>query len=292
VELSEEKRLVDNDIPDKIMMKVSTFPSMPQAGIKLRELFTREDVSIAEIEGILRQDPGLSANVLRLANSSYFGLRTKVGSLKHAVLLLGVKRFAQMAVSASMSKTMDKAVEGYDLSPGELWHHSIAVSETAENLAQYIKFSKTDDFYTPALLHDLGKLILGSFLKEERKEIENITTNGVSLDIAEKKVLGTTHAEIGALLLTEWSFPSDIVDAVRWHHNPEGTKISNRKSDIVYLANLMCQSHGDSDPDDGQFVKKPSKVLERLDIEVDQYMLMSEKVHSYMNGLSDRLTFD
>ncbi|MBW1852714.1 MAG: HDOD domain-containing protein, partial [Deltaproteobacteria bacterium] len=159
-------------------------------------------------------------------------------------------------------------------------------------LARYKKFAETDDFYTPALLHDMGKLILGKFVKEHREKIESITTNGTSLDTAEKMALGTNHAEIGALILAKWSFPSDIVDAVRWHHNPERIEISNRKSDIVYLSNLMCQSHGDSDSADGRFVMTSSTVLERLGIELDQYKLMAEKVHSYMNRLSDTLTFD
>ncbi len=112
MEISEEKKALGNDLPDEIMMKVASFPSMPRSGIKLRALLAEEDVSVDEIEAILRHDPGLATNVLRLANSAFFGLRKKVGNLKHAVMLLGVKRFAQIAVSASMSKSMDKAVEG------------------------------------------------------------------------------------------------------------------------------------------------------------------------------------
>ena len=149
MELSEEMRPIKNDIPDEIMIKVSSFPSMPGAGIKLRALLAEEDVSMDEIEGILRHDPGLSTNVLRLANSTFFGVPRKVETLKHAVLLLGIKRFAQISVSASMSKTMDKAVEGYDLSSGELWLHSIAVSTTAEALARHRKFAETNDFFYP-----------------------------------------------------------------------------------------------------------------------------------------------
>ena len=110
--LPQDNKLIEKDIPEKIMEKVSTFPSMPRAGVKLRALLAEEDVSLDEIEVILRHDPGLSANVLRLANSAFFGVPRKVSTLKHAVMLLGVKRFAQIAVSASMSKTMDKAVEG------------------------------------------------------------------------------------------------------------------------------------------------------------------------------------
>ncbi|MBT8363328.1 MAG: HDOD domain-containing protein [Deltaproteobacteria bacterium] len=292
MESSEEKRPIRNEIPDKIMMKVSSFPSMPRAGIKLRAILAEKDVSMDDIEGILRHDPGLATNVLRIANSAYFGLPTKVKTLKHAVILLGIKRFSQIAVSACMSKTMDKAVEGYGLSPGELWLHSIAVSNTAEALAKYIKYAETNDVFTPALLHDMGKLILGEFVKEELQKIQSIVANGVPLDIAENMVLGTDHAEIGALILGKWSFPSDLVNAVRWHHNPESIKNSNLQAEIVYLANLLCQSNVDRDSADGQFITPSSVVLDRLGIKLDQYEVFAEKADSWIKKLSDKLTFE
>ena len=246
MELSEEERPIKNDISEKIMTKVSTFPSMPRAGIKLRALLAEKDVSIDDIEGILRYDPGLATNVLKLANSAYFGIRQKVGTLKHAVMLLGVKRFAQIAVSACISKTMDKAVEGYGLSPGELWLHSIAVATTAEALAKYNKIAGTIDVFTPALLHDMGKLVLEEFVKEELQQIQSLAAKGVPLDLAENMVLGTDHAEIGALILGKWSFPSDLVNAVRRHHTPERIKNLNLQSAIVYLSNVLCVSNSDS----------------------------------------------
>jgi putative nucleotidyltransferase with HDIG domain len=291
VALSEEKRPIKNDIPEKIMEKVSTFPSMPQAGIKLRALLAEKDVSTDDIEGILRHDPGLATNVLRLANSAFFGLRTKVSTLKHAVTLLGIKRFAQIAVSACMSKTMNKAVEGYGLSPGELWLHSIAVSTTAEALAKHKKLAETNDVFTPALLHDMGKLVLGEFVKEEMQKIESLVAKGVPSVIAENMVLGTDHAEIGALILGKWSFPSDIVDTVRWHHNPEVLKVSKMQPEIVYLSNLLCQSSGDSDSADGQIIMPSSVVLDRLGIKLEQCEVLAEKAHSWMKKLSDTLSF-
>jgi putative nucleotidyltransferase with HDIG domain len=292
MEFPEEKKPIKKDIPDEIMMKVSSFPSMPRAGIKLRTLLAKEDVSTDEIEGILRQDPGLATNVLRLANSAFFGLPQKVGSLKHAVTLLGLKRFSQIAVSASVSKTMNKAVEGYGLSPGELWLHSIAVSNTAEAIAKYKKFDETNDVFTPALLHDMGKLVLGEFVEEELQKIKSITKNGVPLDIAENMVLGTDHAEIGALILARWSIPVDIVNAVRWHHNPERNKNSTAKSDMVYLSNLICEIDGDSDSADGQFSTPSSIVLDRLGIKIEQYEVFAEKARNWMKQLSDTLSFD
>ena len=283
---------INNDIPAKIVQKVSLFPSMPQAGIKLRALLTEEDVSTEGIERILRHDPGLAANVLRLANSAYFGIPTKVSTLKHAVMLLGVKRFAQIAVTACMNKVMDSAVEGYGLSPGELWLHSIAVSTTAEALAKNRKLAENSDFFTPALLHDVGKLVLGGFVKKELPKIESLIAKGVPFVIAEKDVLGTDHAEIGALILSKWRFPGDLINAVRWHHYPDGIKNSNLHPEIVYLANLLCQSNDDRESAEGGHIMSYTSVLNRLNINSEQYKAFVEKARSWMNKLSDTLTFD
>jgi len=289
---SGEKRQANSGIPDKILQKVSTFPSMPKAGMKLRALLSEEDVSIDEIEKILRHDPGLAANVLRLANSAFFGLTSKVTTLKQAVVLLGIKRFAKIAVGASMYKTMDTAVEGYGLSSGELWLHSIVVSTTAEALAKNRKLPDTDDFFTPALLHDLGKLILGKFIKAEQPKIDSLVADGVPFVIAEKEILKTDHAEIGALILSKWSFPDDLIHAVRWHHYPEGLEVSNPHPEIVYLANLMCHSNVDSESSEEVLNVPYSSVLDRLGIEFEQYEVFAEKARNWMKKLSDTLIFD
>jgi len=289
---SGNKQQINNDIPDKIIQKVSIFPSMPQAGMKLRGLLAQKDVSIEKIERILRHDPGLAANVLRLANSAYFGIPTKVRTIKHAVMLLGVKRFSEIAVTACMNKTMNTAIKGYGLSPGQLWLHSIAVSNIAEALAKNRNLAENRDFFTPALLHDLGKLILGEFVKKEQPKIESLVTGGVPFVIAEKEVLGTNHAEIGALILSKWRFPDDLINAVRWHHLPQEEKKSDLHQDIVYLANLMSHSTGDREAAEGEDMMPYSSVLNRLSMNSGQYKAFSGKARSWTNKLSDTLTFD
>ena len=292
MELPEEGRLKKNDILGKILLKVSSFPSMPQAGVKLMGLLNKEDVPIADIERITRQDPGLTANVLKLANSSYFGIPSKIGSLKQAMMLLGTRRFYQIAFAACMSGAVDKAVEGYDMPPGGLWRHSIAVSMTAGALIKYLKMTDEIDFFTPALLHDMGKLALGIFVKKEFQAIESIVAKGVPPVVAENMILGTDHAEIGAQILESWSLPIDIVSAVRWHHIPERIKQSNNQIEIVYLSNLLCQTHGDNDSTGGKDLKPSSVVLERLGIKSNQYERIFDQVSGWVNELSDTLNFD
>ncbi|MCK5507188.1 MAG: HDOD domain-containing protein, partial [Desulfobacterales bacterium] len=202
-----------------ILAKVKSFPSMPGAAEKLLKLLDKPDTTAVQIEQILRYDPGLTANLLKLTNSVYFGLPCKVGSVSQAVVLLGWKKLIQLVMASCVNAIMGKPVPGYDLSAGELWRHSIAVSVAAEDLAKELKISAPENIFTAALLHDVGKLVLGSFVKEELEEIEIEASRGISFEIAEHMVLGTNHAEIGAQILKNWSFPPELVNAVRWHHD-------------------------------------------------------------------------
>jgi HD-like signal output (HDOD) protein len=126
---------------NEILAKVSSFPTMPGAGAKMLVLLEEPGTSVSEIEDILRYDPGLTANVLKLANSAYFGLPSKIGSLKQAVILLGLKRLIQLVVASCVSAVMDKSIGGYDLPAGDLWRHSVAVSIAAEALVKEKKRS-------------------------------------------------------------------------------------------------------------------------------------------------------
>ena len=108
----------------------------------------------------LVQVGGLTANLLKLANSAYFGIPAKVGSVRQAVILLGLKRLVQMVIAACTSAIMDRGVPGYDLPAGDLWRHSLAVSVAAEGLARELKMESAEEIFTAALLHDVGKLAI------------------------------------------------------------------------------------------------------------------------------------
>ena len=230
-----------NSILSKILLHVESFPGLPKTGSKLMAVLDDPNASLDEIEKVLRFDPGITANFLKLANSPYFGIPSKVSSVKQAITLLGVDRLKQIALATCTSTVMDKAVPGYELDPGDLWRHSITVSIAAAELAKYKKHSELNDIFTSALLHDIGKLVLGRFVKECFSAINEIVSNGVPFEIAENMVLEIDHAEIGAQILAQWSFPPEVVNAVRFHHNPDSIHNKNLQIDLVYLANLFCQ---------------------------------------------------
>jgi putative nucleotidyltransferase with HDIG domain len=228
----------------RIMAQVKAFPAMPTTATKLLPLLDNPDVSLSKIEEIIRYDPGLTANILKLTNSAYFGIPVKVHSVKQAMSLLGWKRLMQLVMTLCMSSLMNKPIPGYDLPQGELWRHSVAVSIAAENIVKALNIPDVDEVFTAALLHDVGKLILGGFVKKDMEFIQDMVAKGFSFDVAEHIVLGTDHAEVGAHILKQWSFPEELVNAVSWHHNPEDCKNFCMLSDIVHLANNIGQIIG------------------------------------------------
>jgi HD-like signal output (HDOD) protein len=202
-----------------ILARVKSFPSMPGAGAKMLSLLEKPDTTVTEIEEILRYDPGLTANVLKLANSAYFGIPSKIGSLKQAVILLGL------------------------------------------------------------------------FVKEELEAIHSLATNCIPFVVAENMILGTDHAEIGAHILANWNLPGEVINAVRWHHDPDSPDASNTQMDVIYLANILCQTPDTSGPEAGHAVELSPAVIDRLGIQLDQFDGISEKVAHWVDELSDALAF-
>jgi len=223
-----------------LLSEVETLPSMPNAATKVISLLEDPETATSEIENAIKLDAGLTANILKLVNSAYFGLATEVGSVRRAIVLLGLKRLVQIVMTSCVNALLEKQVIGYDLPPGELWRHSIAVSVAAEGLVNELNISASEEIFTAALLHDVGKLILGKFVRQDIKEIELKASEGVAFQTAEQMVLGTDHAEIGAHILKSWSLPQEIVNAVRWHHDPDSAEETNTLIDVVHVADVLC----------------------------------------------------
>ncbi len=267
-----------------IITKVEAFPSLPGASTKLLSVLNDSNAAVTEIEKIFRMDPGLTANVLKLSNSAYFGFQSEIGSVHKAIVLLGAKRLMQLVITSCVNSVMNKPVPGYDLPPGEMWRHSIAVSVAAEGLIEELNAPKADEIFTAALLHDVGKLVLGEFVKDDIKKIEKIASKDVSFEVAEQIALGTDHAEIGAKILESWGLPAEVVGAVRWHHDPDAADETSTLIDIVHVANVLCLMIGIGVGREGLQYRPSPEVTKRLGIKSTHL----EKVASYtLDWVSD-----
>ena len=275
---------------NRIMAQVKAFPGMPDTSAKLLTMLKDPESSAAQIEAVLKYDPGLTANILKLTNSAYFGIPSKVSSVKQAIVLLGWKRLLQLVMTMCMSTVMKKPLPGYDLPHGELLRHSVAVSVAAELVVKALKIPGADEVFTAALLHDIGKLVLGGFVQDDLHQIEAMVAKGIAFEVAEFIVLGTDHAQIGARILEKWSFPTDLVNAVSWHHDPETCENHCTFSDIVHVANVLGLMSGYGKGRNGMSVIAASSVTERLGFEPSHLEMLAEETQQGVSKLADILT--
>ena len=130
------------------------------------------------------------------------------------------------------------------------------------------------------------------FVQEEFETIKSIAAKGVPFVVAENMILGTDHAEVGARILAHWNLPADVIRTVRWHHDPESADASDHQMDVVYLANLLCQTPETSGEAGGNAVELSSTVIDRLGIQMDQFEFISSKVARWVDELSGALAFN
>jgi putative nucleotidyltransferase with HDIG domain len=247
-----------------IAVRVRSFPAMSASVLRVLSLLQDPESDATAIETELRWDPGLTANLLKIANSSYFGCSGSVGSVRDAVVRLGLARVYQLVVTASVNAVLEPAVPGYDTQPGEMWRHAVAVSVAAECLADELEPSVRDDAFTAGLLHDVGKLVLGEFVQKRSRRVEGAASKGAAFDTAEKQVLGVDHAEVGAQILKGWLLPENLVEVVRWHHHPDALDPPRRLVDIVHVADVLCISLGFEEGREGLHYELSPAVMKRL----------------------------
>jgi len=275
-----------------ILDDVKSFPSMPAAALKLLTLLKDENTSNAQIEQILRYEPGLTANILKLTNSAFFGLPTKIGSIRQAILMIGWKKLTQIVLTSCVSAIIDKPVQGYDLSAGDLWRHSVAVSVASETLAKELKLPVSEEVFTAALLHDVGKMVLGRYVKEDIAVIDGEEMRDVPFEQVERSMFGIDHAEIGANILRRWSFPPAMISAVRWHHEPDSAPRPSPMIDVVHVADVLCLMSGIGVGREGLQYRPSPTACERIGLTEEHLERVVSQTLQWANDLAASLQAD
>ena len=278
-------------VRNNILAKVRTVPSMPSVVIKLRQYLSDPDVSFDELAKVIEFDPGLTANLLQLANSAYFGWSGKIKTVKDAITRLGTNRIFQMVLCMSVAPLVRKPVKGYDMESDGLWQHSIATAICAEELAKSLRISESDEAFTAGLLHDMGKILLGTFIEVDDKPIKDLVeTESLSFNEAERQVLGIDHAEAAAELLQYWKLPENVVAAARWHHDPSQAEEKHRNIvDLVHVADILCIRMGWGIGTDGPLYCLDEEAEERLGIDGSIEDVITDKVGAAIDDMMNIL---
>ncbi|MBU1948867.1 MAG: HDOD domain-containing protein [Candidatus Eisenbacteria bacterium] len=211
--------------------------AIPPAASKALDILMDPDVDLPKVIPCLEFDPGLTSNLLRLVNSPYFGFQRDITSVREACIRLGIRRVRDLVVASVVGPIVRQSIKGYSLESCALWEHSVATAIASEKLSGALGIQMPFATFTSAILHDVGKIVMGTFVEIGSGPIMRLSREqGLDFNKAEQQILGTDHAEVGAALLHEWSFPQIIVDVVRWHHDPEEAPEPSISLDIVHCA--------------------------------------------------------
>ncbi len=250
---------------DEILSQLHTIPALPVSATRVLKLIRDPNSSMGDIMKVIEYDPGLTSDVLRLANSAYFAGPRKISSLREAGVLFGTNWIHQMVLVSAIFPLASRPLRGYDLPPGDLLNHLLAVAVATEQLARLLNRPVPSYAFTAGLLHDIGKIVLGTFVEVDVEPIRKLAfEHQVSFEDAERRVLGIDHAEVGGALLDSWQLPENVVAAVRWHHHPSQCPGDSLMADLVHVADNLCIECGLGIGVDGLNYRPEAEVVERL----------------------------
>lgn len=226
----------------EIVSGIDTLPSIPEVYRKLRQAMADPDVPISRIADIIEEDIAMSAKVLQLVNSAFFGLFQTIKSPAHAVKLLGGDTIKSLVLGAGAFTEIKTSSKIFPVQ--QLWAHSMAVAGCAKQIAMSESSDKTliDNCFIGGMLHDIGKLVLLAKLRTRYEEAVLLAQKDtLHLRAAEKKILGSPHGDIGAYLMGLWGMPGPVIEAIGFHHrldNYPGTDFSPAVA--VHAADAFC----------------------------------------------------
>jgi putative nucleotidyltransferase with HDIG domain len=256
---------------DQIVSKADALPQLPGATSRLIEVINDAGSSFDQIADVIRFDQAITTRVLRVCNSAYFGLQRQITSLEDAARVLGTAKLLQLVMAAHTTALLAPPQAGYGLAPGALWTHSVGVALAAQRLGRSAYTGEEGTLFTAGLLHDMGKLLLNEHVGAEYRRISEIVkAERITFHEAEQRVLGTTHAEVGARVAQRWGLPAAIVDAIRYHHDPNRCPQPSGSVDVVHVADVTCLVLGIGGGDDGTLYRVDPDVLGRLKLQESQ----------------------
>lgn len=224
---------------EQVLKKIKTLPPMPLVVQKLIKVMDDENCSATDVSDVLSSDQALTGKVLKLVNSSFFGLSGTVSTISRAVVILGMGPLRNLALGMSLAKLMPKSGEE-DLQES-FWAHAMACAAASEVIAREINYPDPEEAFIAGLLHDMGQMVLKDALPNEFSEFLALNSTNILDD--EKRLMGMAHTRTGQKLMKHWKLPSLLGQVARFHHTPA---VFGGKDDplvsVVALGDAMGQA--------------------------------------------------
>ena len=230
-------------VEEEYIKHIDKLMPCPEIALEILKIAHESDCNINTLSRNIEKDPTLTANMLKMANSAYFGHMKQINSVTDIIVRLGMETVKLIAITSASAGLLRASQKGYNLKNGALWRHSYATAVLASTLCRHAGADDEPSIYTAALLHDIGKVVLNKHLLREMCNAEE-PEPGMTMVAYERSVLRTDHARVGEALLCKWGLPESISKPVGSHHRPGKDENEPLSAEIVRLANILAEQMG------------------------------------------------
>jgi HD-like signal output (HDOD) protein len=265
---------------DHLVQQIGSLPTLPSVIVRVNEQVANPKTSALGLARTILEDQSLTARLLRLVNSPFYGFPRRIATVTEAVTILGFAPVRSLLLTASVVDLL-VGEETPDFSPTGLWEHSVGAAVGAGLLARYTRHEDREEVFVAGLLHDVGKLVLFHFVtKEFLAVLETSRREDIPIRTAEQRLLGFTHDQVGRLLAERWKLPVRLSEAIGCHHRPDLAQVGKREAALVHVAEALTRALGlGSGGDDAVPMLEPecwrrlglqTTILEPLMIELEE----------------------
>ncbi len=228
----------------RITESIIGLPTLPSVVAKMIELIDNPRTSATSLARLIASDQALTARILKLANSAYYGFSREISTVNMAIVVLGFNTVKDMGLSLSVFDVFrdGKRSEVFDMN--RFWEHSIACGIASRMLVRSFRPRFTGESFVAGLLHDIGKVILNQYFLDEFTAIIECQSRGPTLEESEMSIIGTSHAQVGSWLAERWNLPHLISRTILHHHDPGENRSDGLFIAFVTLADHICHLCG------------------------------------------------
>ena len=235
---------MDSQSVRRMILQTNSLPTIPSTLYHIIECVNDEDSSARDLKKIILRDQSISAKVLNVANSAWFGFTKKVEDISRAIVVLGFDTVLEIAMYVSFSTFINEASRSASFNPEQFWMHSIASSESAKIISKDLSVTTNEIANLIGLLHDVGKVMINYLYPREYADVlDNARISGRDLNTVEKEKLGFDHSDVGKWLGEKWKFPPRLVSCISGHHlNENNDSVYGKEIKLAGIANNLAKS--------------------------------------------------
>jgi len=232
---------MESDQKRRFIQKITILPTIPVVFYKIIQCADDPKSSASDLKNTILNDQSISAKVLNLANSAYYGFMKQVKDVTQAIVVLGFDTVVDVAISVSILKAFE-GIKSEEFDKEKFWIHSLAAAETAKLIGKKKNLGSLEFYFVLGLLHDIGKVILSNFFTDDYDTaLLDARASDSYIRESEKKIFGFDHTDAGGWLGEKWKFPNRIILPIRFHHQIEKLPADfNEEIYITYLANYLA----------------------------------------------------